>query len=68
MLALWGGPYEKGLPKMRQRKENNKKYVEDAEKTRTEVTGGHLHTMFTSLGEEPLGADFIKLGEDDEFK
>ena len=31
------------------------------------MTGGKLHTMFTSSGEEPLGKDFSKLGEDDEF-
>ena len=70
-IECWrcGGDHMKrDCPKCAKEKENNKKDVEDAENKRTKVTGGHLHTMFTSLGEEPLGADFIKLGEDDEFK
>ena len=32
-----------------------------------EVTGGQLHTMFTSSVDIPSGTDFIKMGEDDEF-
>ena len=34
------------------------KLKEDEENKRTEVTGGQLKTMFTSSGEEQLGADF----------
>ena len=32
-----------------------------------EVTGGQLHTMFTSLMDVPSGTDFSELGEDNEF-
>ena len=31
------------------------------------MTGGQLHTMFTSSGEEPLGTVFSELGEDNKF-
>ena len=50
------------------RKKREKKDGKDAKNKRTKVTGGQLHTMFTSSGEEPLGPDFSEMGEDDEFK
>ena len=31
------------------------------------MTGGQLHAMFTSSGDEPLGIDFSDLGEDNKF-
>ena len=55
---------KRDCPKSAEEKENKKKDGEDARKKRTEVTGGQLHTMFTSSGEEPLGTDFSELGED----
>ena len=34
---------------------------------KTEVKGGHLHTMFTSLVDSKLGGEFSDMGEGDEF-
>ena len=49
------------------RKKNKKKDGEDADNKCTEVTGGQLHAMFMSSGEEPLEKDFRELVEDDEL-
>ena len=49
------------------RKKKKKKYREDVKNKRAEVTGGELHTMFTSSGEEPSGTELSELGEDDDF-
>ena len=35
--------------------------LEDAENKSAEVTGGQLHAMITSSGDEPLGTDFRDL-------
>ena len=62
-----GDHMKRDCPKRSEEKEKKKNDGEDANNKRTEVTGGQLHTMFTSLGEEPLGTDFSELGEDSEF-
>ena len=62
-----GGHMKIDCPKRAEDKENNKKDGEDAENKRVEVTGGQLHAMFTSLGDEPSGTDFSELREDNEF-
>ena len=58
---------KRDCPKRDEEKEKNKKDGEDAKNKRTEVTGGQMHTLFTSSGEEPLGSEFSELGEDGEF-
>ena len=58
---------KRDFPKRAEERENNKKDGEDDKKKRTEVTGGQLHKMFTSLGEEPLGTEFSELREDNKF-
>ena len=39
----------------------------DVKNKHTQATGGQLHTLFTSSGEEHLETDFSELGEDDKF-
>ena len=64
---MWKGSPKEELPKARQRKIKNKKYDRGSNDKRTEVKGGQLHTIFTSLVGVQSGIDFSDLGEDDEF-
>ena len=58
---------KRDCPKRAKDKENKKKDGENAENKRAEVTGCHLHAMFMSLGDKPVGTDFSELGEDNKF-
>ena len=67
-MAMWRGAPEKELSKARQRKYKSKKDDGGAGDRRadgkTEVKGGKLHTMFTSLVYAKSDIDFSSLRED----
>ena len=49
------------------KKNKNQKYGRGVDDKRVEVTGGQLHTMFTSSMEVLSWTDFSELGKDGEF-
>ena len=59
------------FPKCAEEKEKNKKDDGGADNKRadgkTEVKGGQIQTMFTSLVDLTSGIDFSEMGEDDKF-
>ena len=69
-LECWryGGEHMKRYClKRAEEKESKQNYGEGVDNKRVEVTGGQLHTMFTSSVDVPSGTDFSELGEDDEL-